>query len=134
MNLELADALLDAAQAAAESRGVAMALAVVDAGGHPVAMRRLDGATVIAASTVVPKARTAIHFGRPTADVVESSRRNPVVYASFLQASDSRLVYSMGGIPVVDADGAIIGAIGASGGTGAEDVEVAEAALAALGR
>ena len=134
MNLELAEALLDAAQAAAESRGVAMALAVVDAGGHPVAMRRLDGASVIAASTVIPKARTAIHFGRPTADVVESARRNPVVYASFLEASDARLVYSMGGIPIVDEDGAVIGAIGASGGTGAEDIEVSEAALAALGR
>jgi uncharacterized protein GlcG (DUF336 family) len=134
MNLELAEGLLDAAQEAAESLGVAMALAVVDAGGHPVAMRRMDGATVIAAATVIPKARTAIHFGRPTADVVESARRDPVVYASFLEASDSRLVYSMGGIPVVDEAGTIIGAIGASGGTGAEDVEVSEAALRALGR
>jgi uncharacterized protein GlcG (DUF336 family) len=134
MNLELAEGLLDAAQAAAESRGVSMALAVVDAGGHPVAMRRMDGATVIAAATVIPKARTAVHFGRPTADVVEAARRDPVVYGSFLEASGSWLVYSMGGVPVFDEAGRIIGAIGASGGTGAEDIEVSEAALRSVGR
>ncbi len=134
MNLQLAEALLDAAQQAAESLGVAMALAVVDAGGHPVAMRRMDGASLIAAATVIPKARTAVHFGRPTADVVESARRNPVVYGSFLEASDSRLVYSMGGIPLFGGDGTIVGAIGASGGTGVEDIRVSEAALRAVGR
>lgn len=120
--------LLDRAQAAAEALGVSMTLAVVDAGGHPVAMRRMDGASIIAGDTVVAKARTAIHFGRPTTEVVEAAKRNPVVYASFLEASESRLVLSMGGIPLVDADGVINGAIAASGGSGAEDVQVSTAA------
>ena len=129
MNLVRAERMLDRAQRAAEAKGVAMALAVVDAGGHPIAMRRMDGASKIAGDTVVPKARTAIHFGRATAEVVEAARKNPVVYASFLEASESRLVLSMGGIPIIDTDGAIVGAIAASGGTGAEDVAVSEAAL-----
>lgn len=128
MNLERAQRLLDRAQRAAEAIGVPMALAVVDAGGHPVAMRRMDGATTIAGSTVVPKARTAIHFGRPTADVVESARRNPHVYSSFVEASEARLVLSMGGIPIIDG-GVVVGAIASSGGTGAQDVEVSSAAL-----
>jgi uncharacterized protein GlcG (DUF336 family) len=131
MNLDRAIRLLDAAQAAAEELGVAMALAVVDAGGHPVAMRRMDGASTIAGDTVVPKARTAIHFGRPTADVVESARRNPEVYGSFLEVSESRLVLSMGGIPIRDPDDTIVGAIGASGGTGEEDIRVSTAGVEA---
>jgi uncharacterized protein GlcG (DUF336 family) len=129
VNLQRAEQLLDRAQATAESLGVAMALAVVDAGGHPVAMRRMDGATTIAGDTVIPKARTAVHFGRATADVVDAAKRNPEVYSSFLEASESRLVLSMGGIPIVDADGVIVGAIAASGGTGAEDVAVSTAAI-----
>ncbi len=131
MNLARAIRLLDAAQRAAEDMGVAMAIAVVDAGGHPVAMRRMDGASAIAGDTVVPKARTAVHFGRPTADVVESAKRNPEVYGSFLEASESRLVYSMGGIPIRDPDGTVVGAIGASGGTGEQDIEVSTAAIEA---
>ncbi len=129
MKLDRAEELLDKAQAAAEVLGVAMALAVVDAGGHPVATRRMDGASIIAGDTVVPKARTAIHFGRPTAEVVEAARRSPVVYASFLEASESRLVLSMGGIPLTDGDGVIVGAIASSGGTGLEDVQVSTAAI-----
>ena len=129
MNLDRAEKLLDKAQAAAEALGIAMAIAVVDAGGHPVAFRRMDGASIVAGDTVVPKARTAIHFGRPTAEVVEAARRSPVVYASFLEASESRLVLSMGGIPLLGADGVIVGAIAASGGTGLEDVHVSTAAL-----
>jgi len=129
VNLQRAEKLLDRAQAAAEALGVAMAIAVVDAGGHPIAMRRMDGASTIAGDTVVPKARTAVHFGRDTAEVVEAAKRNPVVYASFLEASESRLALSMGGIPLRDADGVIRGAIAASGGTGEEDVLVSTAAL-----
>ena len=129
MKLDRAEELLDKAQAAAEVLGVAMALAVVDAGGHPVATRRMDGASIIAGDTVVPKARTSIHFGRPTAEVVEAARRSPVVYASFLEASESRLVLSMGGIPLTDGDGVIVGAIASSGGTGLEDVQVSTAAI-----
>jgi uncharacterized protein GlcG (DUF336 family) len=127
MTLDLAIRILEAARTAAEARGLKMALAVVDAAGVPVALHRMDGASLVAANTVVAKARTAVHFGRPTAAVLESARRNPEVYGSFLSASDERLVLSMGGIPIVDANG-VIGAVAASGGTGTEDVEIASAA------
>ena len=67
MKLARALRLLDSARRAAEEMGVAMAFAVVDAGGNPVAMLRMDGASIVATNTVVAKARTATHFGRPTA-------------------------------------------------------------------
>lgn len=127
MTLDLAIRILEAARAAAEARGLVMAFAVVDAAGVPVAIHRMDGASVVAANTVAAKARTAVHFGRPTAAVLESAKRNPEVYGSFLSATDERLVLSMGGIPVEGPNG-IVGAVAASGGTGAQDVEVASAA------
>lgn len=131
MKLERAKRLLDAAESAAEEIGVAMSLAIVDAAGHPVLVRRMDGASIISGETVVAKARTAVHFGRSTEDVVESARRNPVVYGAFLEASESTLVYSMGGLLVLDPDGSVAGAVGASGGTGAQDIEVSTAAIEA---
>jgi uncharacterized protein GlcG (DUF336 family) len=131
VTLALAKRMLDAAEAEAERLGVAMAIAVVDAGGAPVAMRRMDGATMIAAVTVQAKARTAVYFGRPTTDVVESARRHPPVYGSLLGAAEESLVYSMGGTPIVMA-GSIVGGIGASGGTGEQDVLVSLAGLRAV--
>ena len=132
MKLERAQHLLDRAESTARTAGLAMALAVVDASGVPVATRTMDGATRIAATTVVAKARTAVHFARPTHEVLESALVNPVVYQSFLEVSDQGLVYSMGGIPIFDRE-QIVGAIAASGGTGAEDVQIASAALAGEG-
>ena len=130
MNLAMARALLDRAEAEATRIGTPMALAVVDAGGILVAFRRMDGASLIAGATVPAKARTAVYFGKPTADVLERANVHPRVYQSFLTATDEPLVYSMGGLPIV-VDGSVIGGTGASGGTGEEDIQVAEAALQA---
>ncbi len=133
MNLTLAIAqrLLDAAETEAARIGAPMALAVVDDGGALVAFRRMDSASLIAGATVAAKARTAVYFGKPTAQVLDRATIHPRVYQSFLTATDEKLVYSMGGIPIL-AGGSIIGGIGASGGTGEQDVQVAEAALLAL--
>jgi len=131
LTLAMATKLLDAAEEEALRIGAPMALAVVDAGGSLVAFRRMDGASLIAGATVPAKARTAVYFGKPTAEVLERARIHPRVYQSFLTAADEALVYSMGGLPVV-VDGTIAGGVGASGGTGEEDIQVAEAALRAL--
>ena len=129
MNLVTAQQLLDAAQTEAARLGITMALAVVDAHGAPVAMRSMDGATIIAARTVVAKARTAVYFGRPSAEVLASAVDHPSVYESLGAAVPEGLVYSMGGIPLV-ADGVVVGAIAASGGTGEQDIAVAAAGAA----
>ena len=129
MRLDAAQRLLDAAESEARRLGLAMALAVVDAHGAPVAMRRMDGSTIVAARTVVTKARTAVYYGRPTAEVLESAVDNPVVYESLRAGIAEGLVYSMGGIPLA-IDEVVVGAVAASGGTGAEDIAVAEAGVA----
>jgi uncharacterized protein GlcG (DUF336 family) len=132
--LTLAEArqLIDAALAWAEREGKAMAVAVVDAGGHPVAMARLDTASILAAEAVVQKARAAAWLGRPTAAAVETGRQWPHVYLSFTVAAQGQITLSKGGFPILR-DGQLIGAIGAAGGTGAEDEACARAGLRALG-
>ena len=126
MQLDTALEIVEAARKAAEELGVPMAIAVVDAGKHPVVMLRMDGALPVAVDTVLAKARTAIQFGCPTGDVLEAARTNPTVYDSFLTATPDPMVYSRGGIPL-RVDGVVVGAIAASGADGDLDEQVAGA-------
>ncbi|MDE0171360.1 MAG: heme-binding protein [bacterium] len=126
MQLETAFEIVEAAREAADELGVPMAIAVVDAGKHPVVMLRMDGALPVAVDTVLAKARTAVQFGCPTGEVLEAARTNPTVYDSFLTATPDPMVYSRGGIPL-RVDGALIGAVAASGADGDLDEQVAGA-------
>ena len=126
MKLDAALQIVESARRAADEIGVAMAIAVVDAGKHPVIMLRMDGALPVAVDTVLAKARTAIQFGCPTGDVLEAARTNPTVYDSFLTAVPDTMVYSRGGIPL-RIDGVLLGAVAASGADGDLDEQVAGA-------
>ena len=126
---DIALALIDAARRRAEALDIAMSLAVVDGGGHPLAMLRMDGASILGAGTVTGKARTAVYARRPTHISVERAKLYPEVYMSLAAEMNPGMVYSMGGYPL-EAGGRILGAIAASGGSGEQDMDVAQVALA----
>ena len=132
MQLDTALEIVEAARKAADELGVPMAIAVVDAGKHPVVMLRMDGALPVAVDTVLAKARTAVQFGCPTGEVLEAARTNPTVYDSFLTATPDPMVYSRGGIPL-RVDGVLVGAVAASGADGDLDEQVAGAGAGVLG-
>lgn len=111
---------------AAEQRATPMAVALVDARSALVAFARTRDATPAAIDAAPAKARTAMWFGRPTADTLEIAARRPEVYQSLIGVSPQPLVLSMGGIPLHH-DGEIVGAVAAAGAKlGATDIEVAE--------
>jgi glc operon protein GlcG len=122
--------LIAAARAAAERIDCAMAFAVVDAGGHPLAMLRMDGASLLAATTVLGKARTAVFCQRPTHLTVERAGVFPEVWQSLGGATHPPLVLSMGGFPLYRG-GTLAGGLASSGGTGEQDIEASSQALAA---
>ncbi len=132
ITLDEARVLMDGALALAKEKGWGMAVAVVDAGGHPVAMAKLDNASIIAGEAVLNKARAAAWFGRPTSRAVQAGAQWPHVYLSFTTAAQGQITLSMGGYPILR-DGVMIGAIGAAGGTGEQDEECSRAGLAAGG-
>lgn len=127
LTLDLARRIVDASVAEADRIGVAMSVAVCDGGGHLLAFARMDDCMLLAGDTVQAKARAAVYFRRPTADTVERSRRNPTVYTSFVEVAAAPIVLSMGGLPLWDPDGSLVGAVAAAGGTGEEDIQVAAA-------
>jgi uncharacterized protein GlcG (DUF336 family) len=122
--------LIDAARAAADRLERPMAFAVVDEGGHPLALLRMDGASLLAANTVLGKARTAVFCQRPTHLTVERAGVFPEVWQSLAGATMPPLVLSMGGFPLYRG-GMLVGGFASSGGTGEQDIEVSAHALVA---
>ena len=118
--------ILQAARSEAQQQGWAVAIAVVDDGGHPLALERLDGCAPIGAYIATEKARSAAIGRRETKgyeDMVNGGR------SAFLSAP---VVCSLeGGVPVV-VDGHVIGSVGVSGVTAAQDAQIAKAGVAAL--
>jgi glc operon protein GlcG len=113
--------ILDAARDEAQRNGWAVAIAVVDDGGHPLALVRLDGTAPISSYISQEKARTAALGRRESKayeDMINGGR------TAFLSAP---LVATLeGGVPVI-VDGQVIGAVGVSGVKSDQDAQVAKA-------
>src|SRR5919197_3380983 len=115
-----ADRVARAAESEATARGVAPVIAVVDAGGTLITLRRPDAAQVASVNVSIEKARTAAIFRRPSKDF-EDQTRNGRVAALALHGA----VSLQGGVPIIYQD-SVIGAIGVSGASSAdEDQELA---------
>ena len=118
--------ILAAARGEAEKNQWAVTISVVDDGGHPLALERLDGCAPAGAYIAGEKARSAAIGRRETKgyeDMVNGGR------TAFLSAP---LLTSLeGGVPVIVA-GQVIGAVGVSGVKADQDAQVAKAGVAAL--
>lgn len=126
LTLQVANQLADAAQAEAEKRNATVVITVVDDGGYPIVLRRLDNTQVASVQVGIDKARTAAIYRRPSKDF-EDQVKNGRVSALALAGG----VALQGGLPI-KVDGVVVGAIAASGNTPQEDEDIAAAGLAAL--
>jgi glc operon protein GlcG len=120
-----AEAVMSAAQAEATRRGYRVVIAVVDAWGHVLQLRRTDGAQAASSQVAIDKARTAAIFVRPSREIEEQ------VSAGRLGALALHGAAALtGGIPL-RADGEVVGAIGTSGETPGQDESVSLAGASA---
>ncbi|MHA4835340.1 GlcG/HbpS family heme-binding protein [Sphingopyxis sp. MSC1_008] len=126
LNAEQADAIVKGCAAHARAKG--HAIAVVDLGGHPVAMWRMDGNAFGMMDFSLEKARAVAAWGFPTSGMEEAVKGTP----GFADAP--HVVPVPGGIPVFSADGRTrLGGVGASGEAPADDAACAAAGIAAAG-
>lgn len=126
---EAALAIVDAASSAANDRGKAMCIAVVDASGTLKAFKRMDSAPLLAVQLSQDKAYTSVAFGIPTDQWYEFIKDDPPLLNGIVHTP--RLTIFGGGYPIVE-DDVIIGAVGVSGGHYSDDMAVAQAGIAAL--
>jgi len=127
LTLEIARKIVAAAEAEAARHHLAGVVAVVDDGGWPILIERMDHAAYLASVELAPgKARTAALFKKPSQaleDQINHGRIAAVTAQGFTEMQ--------GGLPIV-VDGEVIGAIGASFDTPEHDVQIAQAGLAAV--
>jgi uncharacterized protein GlcG (DUF336 family) len=129
--LDAAQAILGAVQERAQQIGVAVSVAVVDAGGNLKAFARMDGAEIAGTTLAPDKAFTALAHRMPTHELARMAAPGGELFG--LQASGGRFVIFGGGIPIA-VGGRVVGAIGVSGATVDQDVSCAEAGVRAAHR
>lgn len=127
LSLAQVNQILDAAQQEAEANGWQVTIAVTDDGGHPLALRRMDGCAPMAAYVAPEKARSAALGRRETQafeDMINGGR------TAFLSVPVLQGLMT-GGVPILH-DGQVIAAVGVSGAKPEQDAQIARAGLAAL--
>ena len=134
--LELAEArhMIAAAIRKSEEIGVLETVCVVDEGGYPLAMERMDRARVTGPQIAWNKAFTAAGHKRST-HLFNQPPNGPALpgnEAFGIQWSfDGKFAVFVGGFPVV-VDDEVVGGVGLSGGNGEQDTACGLAALQAL--
>ena len=129
ISLELAKKMVAAAEAEAVRNNWAVAIAVIDSGGHLVMLQKLDNTQLVSIRVSETKAKTALGFRLPT-KMLEDAVAAGGAGTRLLALQD--IAPFEGGFPII-VDGKIIGAIGVAGVFSPQDAQVARAGLAAIG-
>ncbi|QET05376.1 MULTISPECIES: GlcG/HbpS family heme-binding protein [Cupriavidus] len=136
IKLELREArvMVEAAVAKAREIGVLESICIVDDGGYPLLLERMDGARITGPQIAWNKAFTAAGHKRST-HLFNTAPNGPALpgnEAFGIQWSfEGKFAVFVGGFPVV-VNGEVIGGVGLSGGNGEQDTACGVAALEAL--
>ncbi len=133
MHVTIDDAqnIIAAARKAAQQNKTQMCIAVVDSGANLKAFHRMDDAWVGSIDIAIKKAKTAVFFGMPTGQIGKLSQPGGPLFG--IEHSNDGLITFPGGLPIVDKDGVLIGAIGVSGSSVENDHAVAAAGVKIIG-
>jgi uncharacterized protein GlcG (DUF336 family) len=134
LTLAQANAILAAALAEARADGLpAVAVAVLDAAGHPLALQREDGATMLRVDIALGKAYASAGMGVASRVLHQRAQDNPVFFNALASSSQGKFIPQAGAVAIRSAGGILLGAVGASGGTGAQDEAICAAGVNAAG-
>ena len=129
-----AKSMLAAAIAKAEEYGIAVTVAIVDAGGHMLVLERMDGGRFHTVHSSTTKAVTSASNKRPTTTRGAQGQDLDTLHAIGLSlaAGPANWTAMEGGFPIL-VDGQCLGGIGVSGGDWKQDEDIAKAAISAVG-
>ncbi len=129
-----AKTMLAAAIARAEDYGIAVTVAIVDAGGHMLVLERMDGGRFHTVHSSTTKAVTSASNKRPTTTRGAQGQDLDTLHAIGLSlaAGPANWTAMEGGFPIL-VDGQCLGGIGVSGGDWKQDEDIAKAAISVVG-
>lgn len=129
-----ADAIVRGALDAAHHEGSKpLAVVVLDRAGHVVAAAREDGATMFRYDIALGKAWSAVAFQTSSRALADKAAQNANFMLSLSGTSQGRLLPNPGGLPILNEDAVVIGAVGISGDSGQRDESFAAAGIESVG-
>lgn len=134
LTLDQAEQIIQGALAAGRShKFMPLTVAVLDAGGCLIALKREDGSGILRPDIAIGKAWGALGMGAPSRLLRDRLADRPAFQASLAAASGGRFIAVPGGVLLEDSNGQIIGAVGVSGDTSDKDEVAAIAGAKAAG-
>jgi uncharacterized protein GlcG (DUF336 family) len=134
LTLAQASTIVDAALKTARERSFApLTVAVLDPGGHLIALKREDKSGILRYDIAYGKAWGALGMGFGSRTLFERAAQTPQFFTMLAAASGGRIVTNPGGILIRDAAGDVIGAVGISGDTADNDEICGIAGIEAAG-
>jgi uncharacterized protein GlcG (DUF336 family) len=134
-NVTLSEANTIAAAAIAKGREIdlkPLCVAVLDAGGHLVALQREDGASNLRPQIAMAKASGALGLGVSSRTIGEMAADRPTFIASLAALGTADIIPAAGGVILAE-DGEVVGAVGVTGDTSDNDEICALAGAEAAG-
>ena len=118
----------------AREAGIAISCCTTDAGGHVIALERMDGGRFHTLHSCTTKAVCAASNRRPTTAKGAAGQDLDVKHALglALAAGPERWTAMEGGVPVL-VEGECVGGVGVSGGDWQTDLRIAQAAVESIG-
>jgi uncharacterized protein GlcG (DUF336 family) len=134
MPLAAAEQIVAAAlKAGEEAKLLPLTVAVLDAGGNIVLLKRQDGSGNLRADVAIGKAWGALGMGISSRTIRDRLRDRPAFQGALAAASDGRFIPVPGGVLALNADGMVIGAVGISGDASDKDEYAAVMGVHAAG-
>src|SRR5688572_29149113 len=122
LSCALATRIVADALAEGRSRGFArLTAAVLDAGGHLIALARDDGSSLLRPQIAMGKAWGVLGMGFGGRELARRAAAVPGFIAALIEMSDGKVVPVPGGVLIRDAAGAILGSVGVTGDTSDND-------------
>jgi uncharacterized protein GlcG (DUF336 family) len=132
LNLSNANRIIEAALAKAASLSLnPLGVVVLDAGGHPIASQRQDGATFLRLEVATAKAYGAVALGISSRAIEKRAIDRPHFFQGL--AGLAPIVPVAGGVLVRDRAGSVLGSVGISGDTSDNDELCAVTGIEAAG-
>lgn len=134
LSLASAATIVDAALAAGREAGLMpLTVAVLDAGGHLVAMKREDGAGILRLDVAIGKAWASLGMGLPSRSIGVRLKERPAFQGALAVASGGRFMPVPGGVLIRGEGGGALGAVGISGDASDKDEYCAIVGIRAAG-
>jgi glc operon protein GlcG len=128
LSLTRSQTVIDKAHAKATQLGIKVTVAIVDEGGHLIALSRMDGALPLSPQLAEAKAVGAAMFLRDGEALAKMAQDRPGFFSAADRLVRVPLIPGLGSALIAEG-GNVIGAVGVSGGRPDQDLECAQAGL-----